>query len=110
MPRSRRYDKQGSEPSFEVGSDNIFQDLGFSDDQAVNLLARADLAIEIRKIIKANGWSQRKAATEMGVAQPRIAEIMSMKLNHYSVDLLLKYLHKLGRRVSFIVTATNDVA
>jgi predicted XRE-type DNA-binding protein len=110
MPKSKPYDNKKDEPSPEVGSDNIFTDLGFPDDEAVNLLARADLAIEIRKIIKANGWSQREAAKEMGVAQPRIAEIVSMKLDHYSVDLLLKYLDKLGRRVSFVVRLKNDVA
>jgi predicted XRE-type DNA-binding protein len=68
MPKSKRYDNKKEEPAFEVGSDNIFTDLGFPDDGAVNLLARADLAIEIRKIIKPNGWSQRKAANEMSVA------------------------------------------
>jgi hypothetical protein len=35
---------------------------------------------------------------------------MSMKLEHYSVDLLLKYLDKLGRLVSFVVEVKDDVA
>lgn len=98
------------EPAWEEGSDNIFKDLGFPDDQAVNLLARADLMIQIRRIIKERGWSQRKAARELDVAQPRIAEIMGLKIDCFSVDALLKYLDKLGQRVSFVVEPKEEVA
>ena len=110
MPKSKRKGNQETDLAFEVGSDNIFRDLGFPDAEAANLLARGDLAIEIRKIIKKNGWSQRRAAKEMGVLQPRIAEIMKMKLDLYSVDTLLKYLDKLGQRVSFVVEPKAEVA
>lgn len=109
MPKSKQ-SEQKSEPIFEVGSGNIFKDLGFPDDEAVNMFARGQLALEIRDIIEKNGWSQRQAAKEMDVPQPRIAEIMKMKIDHYSVDMLLKYLDKLGRKVSFLVERKNDVA
>ncbi|MGH9548335.1 MAG: XRE family transcriptional regulator, partial [Terriglobales bacterium] len=47
------------------------------------------------------GWSQREAAKILGVGQPRIAEIMSFSTKYFSVDILLKYLAKLGTKVSF---------
>jgi predicted XRE-type DNA-binding protein len=110
MRKSKKCDRKEAEISIKVGSDNIFKDLGFPEAEAVNLLARGELALEIRNVIQKNGWSQRRAASEMGVPQPRIAEIMSMRINHYSIDLLVKYLDKLGKRVSFVIEAKEDVA
>jgi predicted XRE-type DNA-binding protein len=110
MPKLKKRDNQRSKMTFDVGSDNIFKDLGFPDDEAVNLQLRGSLAIEISNIIEENGWTQRKAARELGVSQPRIAEIMKTKIDHYSIDLLLKYLDKLGRRISFVIKRKDDVA
>lgn len=97
-------------PTFEYGSDNIFKDLGFGDDEAVNLLARTELLSKIQDIIEESGLTQREAAKLLSVSQPRIAEIMGMKINKFSVDLLLKYLNRLGRRVSFKVEHKGHVA
>lgn len=110
MPRYNDNEKANEDPIWIEGSDNIFKDLGFPEDEAVNLLARADLMIELRRIIKEKGWSQRQAAKNLDVAQPRIAEIMGLRTECFSVDLLLKYLHKLGQRVKFVVEPRNEVA
>jgi predicted XRE-type DNA-binding protein len=85
----------------EHGSGNIFKDLGYSDAEAANLLARAELMLKVRDIIQENGWSQREAAKVLGVSQPRVAEIMSFNTKYFSVDLLLKYLARLGMTVTF---------
>jgi predicted XRE-type DNA-binding protein len=53
--------------------------------------------------------SQREAAKVLGVGQPRVAEIMSFNTKYFSVDLLLKYLAKLGTQVSFSFKS-SDVA
>jgi predicted XRE-type DNA-binding protein len=82
---------------------NIFRELGFAEDEAVNLQIRCLLAIEISDIIDSNGWTQKQAAEVLEVPQPRIAEIVKTKIDHYSIDLLVKYLTKLGRRVSFSI-------
>lgn len=90
-------------PDVEYGSGNIFKDLGFGNEEAVSLLARAELMIQLREIIRAQGWTQRQAAKELGVVQPRIAEIMKLRTDHWSIDQILKYLDKLGKRVSFVI-------
>lgn len=56
MPKSKE-DEKTNEIALEVGSGNIFSDLGFPEDQAVSMQARGQLAIEIRKIIEAEGLS-----------------------------------------------------
>jgi predicted XRE-type DNA-binding protein len=58
---------------------NIFKDLGFSDDESVSLLARAELMVQLREIIRVQGWTQRQAAKALELAQPRIAEIMKLR-------------------------------
>lgn len=92
------------------GSGNIYKDLGFSDEESANLMARATLILEIREIVKANNWTQEEAAAALRVRQPRIAELMNMKTQCFSVDLLLKYLARLGKRVEMSVTDASQVA
>jgi predicted XRE-type DNA-binding protein len=99
-----------TEPRHEVGSGNIFVDLGFPEEEAVNILARANLMRTIRETIRENGWTQEEAAKVLRVKQPRVAEIMSMKTQHYSIDLLMKMLNRLGKRVSFTVENKSEVA
>lgn len=85
----------------EPSCGNIFKDLGFSDSEAANLIARCDLQIAVVKIIKQNKWTQKEAAKELKISQPRVAELMSFRTNYFSVDLLIKYLARLGVQVDF---------
>jgi predicted XRE-type DNA-binding protein len=110
MRRCNRKEPKASNIVWEVSSGNVFKDLGFSEEEAVNLLARAQLMSHIRSLIQKRGWSQRKAARELGVLQPRIAEVMGMRTQRFSVDLLLKYLDKLGQRVHFMFTDKGEIA
>ena len=110
MHRSRTSKNKESDPMFEVGSGNIFVDLGFPEEQAVNMLARSELMGEIREIIRVNGWTQEQAAKVLKVKQPRVAEIMGMKTQHYSVDLLMKLLNRLGKQVVLTVEDKSEVA
>ena len=97
-------------PIFETSCGNIFIDLGFPEDEAINMLARCELMGEIREIIRARGWTQMQAAKVLKIAQPRVAEVMKMKADHYSIDMLMKLLYRLGRKVSLSITANNQVA
>jgi predicted XRE-type DNA-binding protein len=46
----------------------VFRDLGFSADEAANLKLRADLVIELSKLIKARRLTQAKASVDTLVA------------------------------------------
>jgi predicted XRE-type DNA-binding protein len=101
MQKYRKSAAKKHQIDVEHSSGNVFKDIGYSDAEAANLLARAALMLRIRDIIKKNGWSQRQAAKVLGVGQPRVAEIMSFNTRYFSVDLLLRYLARLGTQVSF---------
>ena len=110
MPKSKKAVEKSSKVKLEKSSGNIFKDLGFSDEEAASMHTRGQLAIEIKKIIEAHGWSQREAAKEMGIAQPRVAEIIKMRIEHFTIDTLIKYLGKLHHKVSVVVEPEDDVA
>jgi predicted XRE-type DNA-binding protein len=103
MRKCRREDENNDEFGIVRGSGNVFKDLGFDDEEAANLLVRADLMIEIVKIIDERGWTPQEAARALGVAQTRISELRKGKMKEFSVDLLLKYLARLGKRVEFAI-------
>ena len=108
--RNSRTNDTPSDDGSDSADNNVFPDLGFDNSEAVNLHIRGLLAIEICRVIRSNGWSQRKAATIMGIPQPRVAEVMRMKLHHYTIDLLLKYLDKLGRKITIVIGPKDEVA
>ncbi|MFM7439891.1 MAG: helix-turn-helix domain-containing protein [Snowella sp.] len=85
--------------------DNIFADLGFSEEEAVNLKIRADLMLELRSFIKAKGWTQKDAASFFDETQPRISCLMNGDINRFSVDKLLLMLSKAGMAVRFEVVS-----
>jgi predicted XRE-type DNA-binding protein len=91
--------KRHSVKAFE-SSGNVFKDMGKGDDEANNLLLRSDLMIAIERIIKDQGWTQARAAKLMGLAQPRIAELCSGRIDLFTIDTLIKYLNKLGKEVT----------
>jgi predicted XRE-type DNA-binding protein len=110
MQKCSKKDGNKPEKPWIEGSGNIYKDLGFGDEEAANLLVRGNLILQVRQIIQEKGWNQEQAAKALRVKQPRIAEIMGLKTQCFSVDLLLKYLARLGKRVDMVVRDANDVA
>ena len=83
---------------------NVFRDLGFSVEEAENLRIRADLMIQLTKLIEARGLTQAAAAKLLGVTQPRISDLVRGKIDRFSIDTLVEMLGHTGARISFVVT------
>src|SRR3954467_419338 len=77
-------------------SGNVFRDLGFSEDEAENLKIRADLMIELAKLIEAQKLTQAAAAKLLGVTQPRVSDLTRGKIDRFSVDSLIGMLFRAG--------------
>ena len=95
--------------TFLEGTDNIYRDLGFPEAKSVNLLERAELMMTIEKAIKEKGLTQSEAAKLLGVSQPRLSDLYKGKLEKFTIDMLVKWLSKLGKQVTISVT-DQDVA
>ena len=72
--------------TFEVGSGNVYADLGLPD--AEELQAKGDLAHLIINIVEDRGWKQKRAASEIGIAESEMSDIMNGKLRRFSRERL----------------------
>ena len=89
------------EMDYEVGSGNVFADLGMPD--AEELKAKALLVIEIIQIIEARGLKQAEAAQIMGIDQPKVSQLVRGKLDGFSMERLYRFLNALGRDIEIVV-------
>jgi predicted XRE-type DNA-binding protein len=80
-------------------SGNVFRDLGFGSKEAESLRLRAELMVEIRRLIQARKLTQRSAAGLFGVTQPRISDLTRGKIDLFSLDSLVDMLARAGLRV-----------
>jgi predicted XRE-type DNA-binding protein len=94
----------------QPSSGNVFADLGFSAEDALNLKIRSDLMIEISKLIETRGLTQTAAAKVLRVTQPRISDPVRGKLDWFSVDSLIEMLGHAGASISFVVTTDRQIA
>ena len=87
------------EPTATRGSDNVFADLGFEAEEAMNLKVRADLMLDLTRFIRERGWTQEQAAEYFGETQPRISNLMNGEISRFSVDKLINLLARAGMEV-----------
>lgn len=78
---------------------NVFEDLGFSPEEAAILRMKTQLHIEIIRAIKKQGLSPRQLEKVLDVPQPRVSELTSGKISKMTADRLAKYLYRLGLEV-----------
>lgn len=83
---------------------NIFEDLGFDFNEAVNMKHRADLAIALLRWIDEKELNQQEAALMLGVKRPEISNLKRGKLMKISIDKLIKMLHRAGKTVTMEIS------
>jgi len=89
---------------------NVFRDLGFRRQEAEHLLVRADLLIQVQKIIASRGLKQREAARLLHVSQPRVSHLLRGRIDLFSTDALIDMLAYLGARVRLTVKPSRRSA
>ena len=87
----------------QLGSDNIFCDLGFDPAEAMNLKVRADLMLDLCAYIERQGWTQAEAAEHLEETQPRISNLINGDISRFSIDKLVNLLGKVGMDVKIEV-------
>ena len=84
---------------------SIIEQLGYTGEDGLVLLLRVHLVRAIKEELTQRGWSQQQAAQVLGVKQPRISEIMQLRIDQFSVEKLSKLLYCLGKTVRLSVSA-----
>ena len=91
-------------------SGNVFLDIGFPPYEAQNLRVRADLMIELIRVVRSRKLSQATAAKLFGVSQPRVSDLMTGKVDRFSIDALVEMLSRAGRQVEIAMKKSRRVA
>jgi predicted XRE-type DNA-binding protein len=93
---------------YEVGSGNVFRDLGLRD--ADELDAKANLAIRIARIIDRRGLTQTRAAKILRIDQPKVSAVVRGHLEKFSLERLCEFLTRLGCDVDIHVREKSKKA
>jgi predicted XRE-type DNA-binding protein len=88
----------------EESSGNVFADIGLPNPD--ERLAKAELAFRIVAAIRTRRLTQTRAASMLGIDQPKISRLLRGQLSGFSAERLMHFLTLLGRDVEIIVKRT----
>ena len=91
---------------FEMGSSNVFADLGLPD--ADKLKIKSGLVIEITKAMRRMNLTQKAAAERMGIPQPKVSAMLRGNFSNLSERKLMDCLNRLGYDIEIKVKPTTD--
>ena len=90
----------------EVGSGNVFADLGLSDPDERRL--RVQLATRLIDLLADN--TQAAAAKRLGISQPHVSELKHFKLGRFSSERLLHFITLMDRDVEIFIRPRSPAA
>ena len=85
-------------PEYEMGSGNVFTDLGLED--ADELLIRAKLGHTVRMILEKRSLKQKEISELLKINQSEVSKLMNGKYHLFSEGRLFGFLNKLDRKVT----------
>ena len=85
----------------EVGSGDVFVDLGFADASERKL--RVQLAMRLNALIDEHGLTQTNAAAQFGISQPHVSELKNYKLTRFSSERLMRLITLLDQDVEIVI-------
>ena len=85
----------------EVGSGNIFADLGLPN--AEELLLKAQIVVALRRLIEARKLTQTAAAKRIGIGQPDLSNVLRGRFRGYSAERLMRMLTAFDQDVDITV-------
>jgi predicted XRE-type DNA-binding protein len=88
----------------ETSSGNVFADIGVAEPDLA--LAKAELASQIDRVIRARRLKQVQVAEILGVDQGKVSALVRGRLAGFSTERLFRFLNALGRDVKIVVTET----
>ena len=91
---------------YEIGSGNVFQDIGVPNPE--EHLVKAQLVFRIDGIIKKRRLKQVEAAHLLGIRQPDVSKMLRGEFRQFSVERLLRFLVALNQDVEIVVKPHRD--
>jgi len=95
--------KQATDMRVTASSGNVFADMGLPDPDEE--LTKAQLASQIRQVVKRRRLTQAAAASLMGIDQPKVSALLNGRLGNFSSERLMRLLTALGQDIEITVRA-----
>lgn len=96
--------KQREEIAPFVTTDNLFEALGFSPAEALELKVRSEIYRELIRHIRERGLKQTELAKTLGIHQPDVSHLMNGRISKFSVGKLIQFAAKMDLNASIKVT------
>ena len=93
--------RKANDIPIELGSLNVYADLGFVD--AEEMFVKAQLVAKIAELIRHQNLTHERAARILGLTQPKVSALLRGQFRGISERRLLKCLTSLGRDVQIVV-------
>jgi predicted XRE-type DNA-binding protein len=93
--------KKKKMPAFEIGSGNIFADLGLPN--AEEHLLKASLVVQLHRLIKARKLTQTAAAKILGIKQPDLSNVLRGHFQGFSLERLMRMLTAFNQDIEITV-------
>jgi predicted XRE-type DNA-binding protein len=87
------------------GSGNVFADLGLPNPEQE--LLKAQLTLQIYRIVKARKLTQAQTGAILGIKQPHVSALLRNRAGNFSVGRLMEFLTALGQDVRITVKPTR---
>jgi len=84
---------------------NVFEQIGFSPEEAASLKMKSELHSRILKAIKKRGYTQADLQKRLDESQPRVSDLMTGKIAKFSLETLITYAEALGLHPQILVEA-----
>jgi predicted XRE-type DNA-binding protein len=78
---------------------NIFEELGFSPQEAENLKLRSELMLNLLKLIQTRQWSSGEAAQQLGESTDTIESLLQGEIEQFTIEQLIAMLTRAGIKV-----------
>ena len=91
---------------YEIGSGNVFQDIGVPNPE--EHLVKAQLVFRIDGIIKERRLKQIEVADLLGIRQPDVSKMLRGQFRQFSVERLMRFLVALNQDVEIVVKPHRD--
>jgi predicted XRE-type DNA-binding protein len=91
----------------EMGSGNIFADLGLPD--ADSHFLKAQIVSEIYRLSNERKLTQAQAGKRMGISQPEVSRMFKGNFREYSIERLMGFLTSFDRDVEIVVKPRKKI-
>lgn len=87
--------------NYEIGSGNVFEDLGLPNSE--EQLLKAQLVFRIQTTMKTRKLTQVAAGKLFGIPQPDVSKMLRGQFRQFSVERLLRFLVALNHDVDIVI-------